>query len=218
MCSSIKHLILVNISQIDKKGQYQSCTSLVAKGDRRSLNQNGLTDILPTPYPYIFLLFPTISLELSSQKNLKSQSLSPPSVGGFIQVQVEEEEESRSRGRKPSLFVKVKMSGVESSNSWSKCGNFADYMNELHSLMSRSRLQASLSSLHSVQVALVPILNWVQFYSLGGVKSSKSRTVAEPFERGILCHLWSASSGICCVCSRYHLAGRSELGTHLTIR
>ena len=29
-------------------------------------------------------------------------------------------------------------------------------------------------------MALVPIMNWVQFNSLGGVKSSKSRTVAEP--------------------------------------
>ena len=69
-------------------------------------------------------------------------------VGSFLQV---EEEEEESRSRKLVNVVKVKMSGVESSNSWSKRGNFADfYLNELHSLMSWSRPQAALSSLHSV--------------------------------------------------------------------
>ena len=46
-------------------------------------------------------------------------------VGSFLQV---EEEEEESRSRKLVNVVKVKTSGVESSNSWSKRGNFADFI------------------------------------------------------------------------------------------
>ena len=46
-------------------------------------------------------------------------------VGSFLQV---EEEEEESRSRKLVNVVKVKISGVESSNSWSKRGNFADFI------------------------------------------------------------------------------------------